>query len=293
MAELLRAYLEELEHSSASGVAGPIRRRRARPRGGVACGRLSCARCSSACGAGALSPTEAARRHRRRRRSSGSSSRRSTISARCASGFPEVVFGLGKTPAQLVAIARRLHRRHGVVLLTRVEPVRAAALRAEFPRAEIHERSARRGAAQARVARRGPRPRAGGVCRHRRPAGRRGGAGHRARARQPRGADRGRGRGRAAPPASRIAARLRGARVLVVVAGLEGALPSVVGGLVDRPLIAVPTSVGYGSHFSGPRAAARDAEFLRRRRDGGQRGQWIRGRLRRASHQYRRAARRD
>ena len=45
--------------------------------------------------------------------------------------------------------------------------------------------------------------------------------------------------------------RLREARVLVVVAGLEGALPSVVGGLTDRPLIAVPTSVGYGAHFNG------------------------------------------
>lgn len=44
---------------------------------------------------------------------------------------------------------------------------------------------------------------------------------------------------------------LRGARVVVVVAGLEGALPSVVGGLVDRPVIAVPTSVGYGAHFDG------------------------------------------
>jgi NCAIR mutase (PurE)-related protein len=39
--------------------------------------------------------------------------------------------------------------------------------------------------------------------------------------------------------------------VIVVVAGLEGALPSVVGGLVDRPVIAVPTSVGYGAHFRG------------------------------------------
>ena len=45
--------------------------------------------------------------------------------------------------------------------------------------------------------------------------------------------------------------RLRDARVLVVVAGLEGALPSVVGGLTDRPLIAVPTSIGYGSHMKG------------------------------------------
>ena len=40
---------------------------------------------------------------------------------------------------------------------------------------------------------------------------------------------------------------LRRARALVVVAGMEGALPSVVGGLVDRPVIAVPTSVGYGA----------------------------------------------
>jgi NCAIR mutase (PurE)-related protein len=45
--------------------------------------------------------------------------------------------------------------------------------------------------------------------------------------------------------------RLQRARVLVVVAGMEGALPSVVGGLVDRPLIAVPTSIGYGACFGG------------------------------------------
>lgn len=44
---------------------------------------------------------------------------------------------------------------------------------------------------------------------------------------------------------------LRRARVLVVVAGMEGALPSVVGGLVERPVIAVPTSVGYGAAFDG------------------------------------------
>lgn len=52
----------------------------------------------------------------------------------------------------------------------------------------------------------------------------------------------------------RILARLddlRQARVLVVVAGMEGALPSVVGGLVDKPVIAVPTSVGYGAAFDG------------------------------------------
>ena len=46
-------------------------------------------------------------------------------------------------------------------------------------------------------------------------------------------------------------AQLRQARVLIVVAGMEGALPSVVAGLVDKPVIAVPTSVGYGASFGG------------------------------------------
>jgi len=44
---------------------------------------------------------------------------------------------------------------------------------------------------------------------------------------------------------------LRAARVLIVVAGMEGALPSVVGGMVDKPVIAVPTSVGYGASLGG------------------------------------------
>jgi NCAIR mutase (PurE)-related protein len=44
---------------------------------------------------------------------------------------------------------------------------------------------------------------------------------------------------------------LQGARGIVVVAGMEGALPSVVGGLAPCPVIAVPTSVGYGAHFGG------------------------------------------
>jgi hypothetical protein len=44
---------------------------------------------------------------------------------------------------------------------------------------------------------------------------------------------------------------IRGARVIVVVAGMEGALPSVVGGLVDKPVIAVPSSIGYGASFQG------------------------------------------
>lgn len=44
---------------------------------------------------------------------------------------------------------------------------------------------------------------------------------------------------------------IKGARVVIVVAGMEGALASVVGGLIDKPLIAVPTSVGYGANFGG------------------------------------------
>lgn len=45
--------------------------------------------------------------------------------------------------------------------------------------------------------------------------------------------------------------KLRSASVIIVVAGMDGALPSVVGGLVDVPVIAVPTSIGYGAHFGG------------------------------------------
>ena len=165
-------------------------------------------------------------------------------------GFPEVVFGQGKTPDDLVAIVSRLARRNSVVLATRVDPAGRAALRAAFPEAQISER------ARVAVVRKGRRAsRAIGrvlvVC-----------AGTAdlpvaeealltARAMGSRAelvADVG------VAGLHRLLAHrraLRGARVVVVVAGLEGALPSVVGGLTDRPVIAVPTSVGYGAHFDG------------------------------------------
>jgi NCAIR mutase (PurE)-related protein len=169
-------------------------------------------------------------------------------------GFPEVIFGEGKTPEQLVAIGGRLLARGGVVLATRVNDAGRAAMAAAFPSAEIHER--------ARCV----------VLRRRRPAARRKEAGRTdvlvlcagtadlpvaeealvtARTMGSRAdliADVG------VAGLHRLLAhrdRLRGARVLVVVAGLEGALPSVVGGLTDRPLIAVPTRIGYGAHFEG------------------------------------------
>ena len=77
--------------------------------------------------------------------------------------------------------------------------------------------------------------------------------------------------------------RLEAADCLVVVAGMEGALPSVVGGLTGVPLVAVPTSVGYGASFGGRGRAAGDAQLVRARRDGGQHRQRLRRRrLRRA-----------
>lgn len=167
-------------------------------------------------------------------------------------GFPEVVFGQGKSPADLVEIVSRLARRNPVVLATRVDARGQAALRAAFPRAEISERAR---VAVVRGVSRGRHPRPTGrvlvvcagtadlpvaeeallTCRV---------MGSRAEL----VADVG------VAGLHRLLAhrqKLRGARVVVVVAGLEGALPSVVGGLVDRPVIAVPTSVGYGAHFNG------------------------------------------
>ena len=163
-------------------------------------------------------------------------------------GFPEIIFGQGKTPAQIVAIAARLFARHGTVLATRVDEAGRAAMLTAFPRAKVHER------ARCVVLRRRA-PRLTGrvlvLC---------AGTADLAVAEEALVTLQTLG-SRAELIADvgvaglhRILAhreRLRGARALVVVAGLEGALPSVVGGLVDRPLIAVPTSIGYGAHFHG------------------------------------------
>ena len=165
-------------------------------------------------------------------------------------GFPEVIFGQGKTPAQIVAIARRLFARHGLVLATRVDEPGRSALAAGFPGAEVHER-ARCVVLRRRTSRRAGRGRVLVVC-----------AGTADLPVAEEALVTARVMGSRADLVADVgvaglhrllahAERLREARVLVVVAGLEGALPSVVGGLVDRPLIAVPTSVGYGAHFDG------------------------------------------
>jgi len=170
------------------------------------------------------------------------------------SGFPEVVFGQGKTPAQLVAIVGRLFEKGGPVLATRVDEAGRTALARAFPQAEPHElarcvvlpRTRARGASRARGA--------GSVlvvC-----------AGTADLPVAEEALVTARVMGSSAELIADVGVaglhrllahrqRLRAARVIVVVAGLEGALASVVGGLVDRPVIAVPTSVGYGAHFRG------------------------------------------
>jgi pyridinium-3,5-biscarboxylic acid mononucleotide synthase len=164
-------------------------------------------------------------------------------------GFPEVVFGRGKTVEQIVEIAVRIAAHSGRVLVTRAGCEAYEALKEKLPEAVYN-------------------PLAGTIVVNLQPAGS--------------------GRpgiavisgGTADIPVAEEAAvtaevmgnrvervydvgvaglhrlldklpRLRDCRVLVVVAGMEGALPSVVGGLVSIPIVAVPTSVGYGASFGG------------------------------------------
>ena len=163
-------------------------------------------------------------------------------------GFPEVVFGQGKSTSQLVTIVRRLYARSGVVLATSVDEEGRAALAHAFPAARVHAR-----ARVVVVRRRTPhlKGRVLVVCAGTADLPVAEEAWITARVLGSRAdliADVG------VAGLHRLLAhrqRLRRARAVVVVAGLEGALPSVVGGLVDRPVIAVPTSVGYGAHFRG------------------------------------------
>ena len=164
-------------------------------------------------------------------------------------GMPEVVFAQGKTPQQVAEIAARILENAPNVLITRADEAAAAAVRERIPQAEYFPLSGALRVWSDRTIR---------------------------------------GKGRIAvvsagtsdiPVAeeAQVTAevmgnevetifdigvagihrlmnnreRLTGARVVVVCAGMEGALPSVVGGLVACPVIAVPTSVGYGASFHG------------------------------------------
>ncbi len=165
-------------------------------------------------------------------------------------GFPEVIFGQGKTTEQILAIAERIVAHGGPLLVTRIEPEAGEALAERFAGGE-HDTLTRtfhlvcepvpdlgRGRILVLSAGTSDLPVAGEAELTARLMGNRvdlladvGVAGiHRLFEHRD---------------------ALQDAEVLVVVAGMEGALPSVVGGLVDRPVVAVPTSVGYGASFHG------------------------------------------
>ena len=164
-------------------------------------------------------------------------------------GFPEVIFGQGKTPAQVVAIAGKILERDHRVLVTRVSPEHARALGKKHRNMVYHE-IARCLVVQDQPLRKRPGTIAV-ICAGTSdlPVAEEAAVtaevmGNTVARIQDVGVA---GLHRLLPKLEEIHA----ANVLVVVAGMEGALPSVVAGLVRRPLIAVPTSVGYGASFGG------------------------------------------
>lgn len=165
-------------------------------------------------------------------------------------GMPEVIFGEGKTIEQIVCIMNAMAGKGANVLVTRLTDERGRELISSFPAAEYHAEARCLTLEQHRVEQRGRGvilvvsagtsdiPVAsealvtagflGNQVEHLYDVGVAG--------------------------LHRLLARrelLCSASVIIVVAGMEGALPSVVGGLVDKPVIAVPTSIGYGASFGG------------------------------------------
>ena len=140
-------------------------------------------------------------------------------------GFPEVIYCEGKTPPQIRAIFGRCAAQGGNVIATRASREAFAAIAAEHSAAAYHE------SARAITLRQRPPQTSEGTIAIVMALHDVGVAGlHRLLAHS---------------------AALQAANVIIVVAGMEGALASVVGGLVDSPVIAVPTSVGYGASFGG------------------------------------------
>lgn len=164
-------------------------------------------------------------------------------------GFPEVIYGEGKTPEQVTKIAAKIAAQDGRFLVTRAGLEHARAVRRRIPRAQFHE------SARCITFERVPVPKRAGTIAVV-------------------------AAGTSDLPVAEEAAltadimgnvverfydvgvaglhrllrhleAIQAAHVIVAVAGMEGALPSVVGGLVNRPVIAVPTSVGYGAHLGG------------------------------------------
>jgi NCAIR mutase (PurE)-related protein len=164
-------------------------------------------------------------------------------------GDPEVVYGAGKTPEQLVTILRTLHERHPdrAVLATRLSEEALATVPEALPEAVVDR--------VARAVTLGPLPAARGIV-----AILSAGTSDAPVAAEAALTIRVHGAGVDRIDDVGVAGlhrllgvrdRLATADCLVVVAGMEGALPSVVGGLSGVPLVAVPTSVGYGASFGG------------------------------------------
>jgi NCAIR mutase (PurE)-related protein len=164
-------------------------------------------------------------------------------------GMPEVIFASGKTPAQVAHIFARMAAAGGNVLATRVSGECKQAVLAAEPRATFHE------AARCITLEQAPAQPAKGtvavVC-----------AGTSDLPVAEEAAVTARLMGNTVELIADVGvagihrllaqrASLQSARVLIVCAGMEGALPTVVGGLVNAPVIAVPTSVGYGASFGG------------------------------------------
>jgi pyridinium-3,5-biscarboxylic acid mononucleotide synthase len=164
-------------------------------------------------------------------------------------GFPEVIYSPGKTPEEVGIIAERMAAAGQSVLATRCSPEAYEEIRARVPDAVYHAR------ARCAVAERQAPPRVTG-----RIVVATGGtsdipvAEEAALTAELSGSPVERLWDVGVAGIHRLLAnreRLLAANVVIAVAGMEGALPSVIGGLVDRPVIAVPTSVGYGAAFGG------------------------------------------
>ena len=164
-------------------------------------------------------------------------------------GFPEAVFAAGKTPEQIVAIVSRQRERGSNVLVTRCAPEAAEAVLAAHPDAVHHE-----AARTVTIAVAPPPPLTGYIAVVSAGTSDIPVAEEAALTCETGGSSVERIHDVGVAGLHRILSareRLADATVIIVCAGMEGALPSVVGGLVSQPVIAVPTSVGYGASFGG------------------------------------------
>jgi len=162
-------------------------------------------------------------------------------------GFSEVVYGAGKTVAEVLAAARRLVAEHGQVLVTRAEDGALEALVRAFPLGLARPRSRTFSVGE-------PAPSHGPVALLSAGTSDEPVAEEAEATLAARGVSCERFRDCGVAGLHRLLAhlpRIRMCRCVVVVAGMDGALPSVVGGLVDLPVIACPTSVGYGVASGG------------------------------------------